>query len=611
MTRRKAPKRIGTALLVIAPVAAITAVADVPDYQHGISLLHELKYSADFEHFDYADPGAPKGGTVHLSTTAPVRNFSGVRGGGVPNAVGLGRTVDRLLIRSADELSGLYGQLADGVALSKDGRSLHLRLHENARWHDGVPVTTDDIRFSYDELLKTVFGKVYLEPWVESLAIVNAREIVVHHRDVFTNANLVALTWFAVRPAHYYAERDPSADTLVPPLGSGPYRVAAFDRDHIRYERVADYWGRDIPVNRGRYNFDVIRYDVYRDATVAREAFRKGLFDIHFETDIGHWNTSFDIPAYHDGALKREVRQVRKFVGMQNAIALNTDREHLRDVRVREALTLAMDFEWHNRVLHHDSQARAESYFANSMFAAQGPPTPGELDILDRFRERLPERLFREPFRLPASSGTGRHRDALERARALLAEAGWVVPEEPAGARLVNADGQPFTLELLTQNAAFQRVLLPYVETLRMLGIDARLRLLDSVMAVNLLRQRRYDAYMRGHEFLNPPLGELESYFASATAGLALGGNLAGIRDPVVDALIEEAERRGTIDAVVDVCRALDRVLLWGFYHIPLQAPDDERFLYWDKFNRPDESSAVYEYLVGSSVRILDSWWAQ
>ena len=398
---------------------------------------------------------------------------------------------------------------------------------------------------------------------------------------MFTNANLVALTWFAVRPAHYYADRDPSADTLVPPVGSGPYRIAAFDRDHIRYERVPDYWGRNIPVNRGRYNFDVIRYDVYRDATVAREAFRKGLFDVHFETDVGHWHTSFDIPAYRDGTLKKEVRQVRKFVGMQNAIALNTDREHLRDVRVREALTLAMDFEWRNRVLHHDSQVRASSYFANSMFAAEGLPTPGELAILDGYRPQLPERLFREAFRLPASSGEGQHRDALERARALLAEAGWMVRDDRAGARLVNADGEPFTLDLLTQNAAFQRVLLPYVETLRTLGIDARLKLLDSVMAVNLLRERRFDAYMRGHEFLNPPLGELESYFASATASLALGGNLAGIRDPVVDALIEEAERRGTIDAVVDICRALDRVLLWGFYHIPLQTPDDERFLYW------------------------------
>ena len=583
------------------------AAADKPPYQHGISLLHDLKYPADFKHFDYADPSAPKGGRLVLSTTAPVRNFSGVRGGQVPNAMGLGRTVDRLLIRSADELSGLYGQLADGVALSADRRTLFVRLNAKARWHDGVPVTTADVRFSYEELLGMVFGKVYLEPWIESLAIINPRELAIHHRDVFTNANLVALTWFPMRPAHYYADRDPRADTLVPPVGSGPYRVAKFDRDYIVYARVDDYWGRDIPVNRGRYNFDEIRYDVYRDMTVAREAFRKGLFDIHFETDVGYWQTSFDIPALRNGSLKKEVRKVRKFVGMQNAIVLNTDREQLDDVRVREALALALDFDWQNRVLHHGAQARASSYFANSMFAAKGLPTAEELAILAPFRDRLPERLFVEPFRLPVSSGPAGHRNALERARDLLGRAGWAVRDGV----LVDTDGRPFELRIVTQNAAFQRVLLPYIDSLRQLGITASLQLLDSVLAVNFLRRRDYDAYLRGHEFLNPPLGELESYFASSTADLALGGNLAGIRDPVVDALIAEAERRGTIDAVVDVCRALDRVLLWGFYHIPLQSPADERFLYWDKFGRPDESSAKYEYLVGSSVRIVDSWWAR
>ena len=224
---------------------ALVSVAQQPAYQHGISLLHELKYPADFEHFEYANPDAPKGGELKLSTTAHIQNFSGVPGTGVPSAQGLGRTVDRLMIRSADELSGLYGQLTDGVGLSADRKSLFMRLHEQARWHDGVAVTTKDVEFSYDELLKRVFGKVYLESWIESLEIVNDKEMVVHHRDAFTNSNLVALTWFPIRPAHYYAGKDSSAPTLAPPVGSGPYRVADFDRDFVRYERVEDYWGRD------------------------------------------------------------------------------------------------------------------------------------------------------------------------------------------------------------------------------------------------------------------------------------------------------------------------------------------------------------------------------
>ncbi|MDE0225467.1 MAG: extracellular solute-binding protein [Gammaproteobacteria bacterium] len=585
---------------------ALVSVAEQPAYRHGISLLHELKYPADFAHFEYANPDAPKGGELRLSATSPIRNFSGVPGTGIPGVQGLGRTVDRLMIRSADELSGLYGQLADGVALSADGKSLHIRIHERARWHDGVPVTTRDVKFSHDELLKLPFGKVYLQSWIESLEIVNDREMIVHHRGVFTNSNLVALTWFPIRPAHYYAGKD-STRTLVPPVGSGPYRVADFDSDFVRYERVKDYWGRDIPVNRGRYNFDVIRYDVYRDATVAREAIRKGLFDIYFETDIRHWISSYDIPALEAGSLIMETRSLQKFIGLASAIVLNLDRERLQDVRVREALTLALDFEWQNRVFHYGSQARALSYFANSAFAASGLPTRAELALLAPYRDRLPDRVFTEAFELPVSHGAGMHRSALERARDLFAEAGWTI----RGERLVNATGQQFALELTTQVPSQRRILLPYIESLKTLGIDARLRLLENVAWVNHLRIRNFDAYVRGHDFLNPPLGELRSYFGSRTADLELGGNMAGLRDPIVDALIEKAEHEATtIEEAMTACRALDRVLLWGFYHIPLHIPDEERFVRWDKFVRPEqEAVAKYEYLVGSAVRILDSWW--
>lgn len=593
-------------LLASLLMQTLVSVAEQPAYQHGISLLHDLKYPANFEHFEYANPDAPKGGELHLSTTTNIQNFSGVPGTGVPSAQGIGRTVDRLLLRSADELSGLYGQLADGIALSADHKSLFVRIHEKARWHDGVPVTTKDVKFSYDDLLGRVFGKVYLATWIESLEIVNDKEMVVHHRDVFTNSNLVALTWFHIRPAHYYADKEPGAPTLVPPVGSGPYRVVAFDTDYVRYERVEDYWGGDIPVNRGRYNFDVIQYDVYRDATVAREAFRKGLFDIYFETDIRHWVSSYDIPALTEGSLIMETRSLEKFIGLGTAIVLNLDQERLRDVRVRESLTLALDFEWQNRVYRYDLQSRALSYFANSSFASSGLPTEAELTLLAPYRDRLPGRVFTDSFQLLASEGTGVHRSALERARELLEQAGWTI----ADGRLVNDEGALFELELTTQDASMRRVLLPYIESLKVLGIDASLRLLDSVTWVNFLRERDFDAFVRGHDFLNPPLGELESYFGSKTADLELGGNMAGIRDPIVDALIEKAEGMPTIEAAMVASRALDRVLLWGFYHIPLNVPDEERFVRWDKFSRPEhEAVAKYEYLVGSAIRLVDSWW--
>ena len=592
------------AALVAWPVAGATAAA--VDYQHGISLLHELKYGPDFTHFEYANPHAPKGGRLILSTVAHIANFSGQQGSRVPNAPGVGQTYDRLMVRTGDELSGLYGWLANGVALGPERKILRMRLHPQARWHDGVPLTTKDVKYSFDQLLASVFGRVYFEPWLEAVEVVNTHELVFHHRRVFTNANLIALTWFRVRPAHYWADRDANTATLTPPVASGPYRVAEFDRGFLRLERVEDYWGRDIPINKGRFNFDEIRYDVYRDATVARESLRKGLIDIYFEGDIRHWTSSYDVPAARAGRLLRDTRAVRKFIGAHLAITFNTDVARLRDVRVREALTLALDFEWQNRVLQHASQTRARSYFANSMFAATGLPSDAELELLEPLRGRIPERVFTTPYELPVSSGVGIDRQALLRARALFADAGWHVDT----GRLVNAAGEPFALEVLTQNPANQRVLLPYIDALQLLGIDARLRLMDNVATVNFLRQRRFEAYVRSHETLNPPIGELHNYFGSDSAAMPGTGNLAGIRDPAVDALIEAAVQARSIDAVVAACRALDRVLLWGFYHIPLGARDAERFLYWDQFGRPEhEAVARYEYLTQSSLRVIDSWW--
>lgn len=587
---------------------ASVCLGDQPPYRHGISLLHDLKYPPDFTHFDYSNPSAPKGGSLTLATTWPVRNFSGAWGTGVANASGLERTMDRLFVRSADEQSALYGLLVDGVALSEDRRSLHIRLHASARWHDGVPVTTGDVRFSYDAMDATsMAGKVYLRSWVEAFEIVNDRELVIRHRDVFTHSNLLALTTFPVRPAHYYADRDPGKVTLEPPLVSGPYRIAGFDRNHVAYERVPDYWARDLPVNRGRHNFDTIRYDVYRDATVAREAFRKGLLDIFFETDVRYWQTAYDTPAPNAGRLLKDTRRVGKSIGQERTLTFNLEREMFRDVRVREALTLAFDFEWQNRVFHYDTQYRALSYFAGSPLAARGLPSEDEAAVLAPYRDRLPERVFDEPFRLPVSVARGPNRPALERARRLLADAGWTLVD----GRLEDADGEPFTFEIATQNAWAKRLLLPFVDSLAHLGIEARLRLLDNVTAVRFKRERRFDMYFRGLDFLNPPMAQLRTYFGSANAESGMGGNLAGIRDPVVDSLVELAQRAPTLTAATAVCRALDRVLLWGFYHIPLNMPEEERFLYWDKFGRADETVAAYEYLDGGLARVIDSWWVR
>ena len=581
-------------------------LAEKPQYQHGISLLHDLKYRADFTHFSYSNPSAPKGGSLTLSTTHPIRNFSGAWGMGAGSAPGLHRTNDRLFVRSADELSAVYGLLADGIALSADLKSLFIRLNPAARWHDGAPITTRDVRFSYDTLASfSPISKPYLDSWIESFEVINDRELVIRHRDVFTQSYLLAMTTFPVKPAHYYAGGgDPYEVSLEVPLGNGPYRITGYSRDHVQYERVKDYWARDLPVNRGRHNFDRIRYDVYRDATVAREAFRKGLFDLYLERDIRYWHAANDIPALQSGHLLKDTRQVARIIGQQWSLVFNSEREMLRDPRVREALTLAYDFEWQNRVLQHDSQRRALSYFAGSSLAATGLPSEEVVALLAPFRDQIPERIFTEPYALPISTGHGLNRAVLDRARQLLADAGWVIND----GRLQDKQGKPFTLEIATQHTWARRQLLPYIQSLGVLGIDARLRLLENVQAFRVRQQRQFDMFLNDISLVNPPMASLHYYFSSEFAEPGAGANLGGIRDPVVDFLIMRAQRTPDMETASVACRALDRVLLWGFYHIPLNMPDEERFLYWDKFGRPNDSAAIYEYLTDGLARVIDTW---
>lgn len=511
---------LGAGLLVLASAC----LAEPPAYQHGISLLHDLKYPADFTHFDYSNPLAPKGGSLTLSASWPVRNVSGAWGTAVPSAAGIEQTMDRLFVRSADEPSALYGLLVDGVALSDDRRSLFLRLHKDARWHDGVPVTTADLRFSYDALMASATHERFnMKAWVASFDVVNDRELVIRHRDVFTHTNLLALSSFAVRPAHYYAgheDGDPFKPTLRPPLANGPYRVATFDSNHIVYERVPDYWGRDLPVNRGRFNFDTIRYDIYRDATVAREAFRKGLFDALWESDARHWQAASDLEPVKTGAIRRDSRRVARVIGLELALAFNLDQPRFQDLRVREALTLAYNFDWQNRVFHYDSQIRALSYFAGSKFAASGLPSPEERAVLLPFRHQLPDRIFSAAFDLPSAPGQGLHREALARAGQLLKESGW----ELVDGQRRDREGRPFRLEIATQDGGARRKLLAYVDSLKMLGIDARIRLLDNALAVNYKRKRQYDLYLRQHDLVNPPLGQLHTWFSTASAEMMMGG---------------------------------------------------------------------------------------
>ncbi|MDE0191236.1 MAG: extracellular solute-binding protein [Gammaproteobacteria bacterium] len=570
------------------------------EFSHGISLLHELKYGPDFEHFDYVDPNAPKGGTMTFSSGEDIRNFAGEFDNTIAAPPGYGRIYDTLIVRSGDELGGFYGRLAEGVAVTDDRLTLVFRLHPGARFHDGEPVTADDVKFTFDWALATIDGGLVLS-WIDSVEVTREREVRVHLKETLKDSHLRFLTAEPrILPEHHWRGRNPSQTTLVEPVGSGPYRIERWARDHIAYRRVEDYWGRHLPVTRGLYNFDQLHFDVYRDATVLRESLRKGLIDYYVENDVRHWAGSYDTPAAHGGFLRRGEVASRVAAGMNTAIGLNSKRPPLDDVRVREALTVAFDFDWLNRALHAGAYQRAFSYFPNSAFGATGLPTPGEVALLTPLRDRIDPRVFSEPFHLPASGGRGYGREALSKAQALLAEAGWQV----AGDRLVNAAGEPFEIEFIARNIDQRRILIPYTGALRRLGIAASIRLVEVAQFIRLIRSREFDAIVRQLVLPLPPMALLPFQFSSAAASQPMTSNLTGVDDPAIDALIDHALNATDMDAMVAACRALDRVLLRGYYHIPLEASGDTRIVYWDRFGQPDtDALAVYE------SPAPNSWW--
>ena len=569
-------------------------------YRHGFSFVNDQRYPPDFTHFEYLNPDAPKGGTLVMSTALDINNFSDEWDNAVDVAPGLTDIYDFLLIRADDELSGYYGRLAQGIAVADDLLSISFRLHPHARWHDGRPLTAHDVKFTFDYAMTTIDGSLFMN-WLESTEVLGDHENLFRLTEELTTTHLALFSYNRILPAHYWKGRDPSKTTLVPPPGSGPYRVADFEQGRfVRYERVRDYWGKDLPVNRGRFNFDEIRFDVYRDSTVAREALRKGLFDVWFEGDPRHWVSSYDTPARENGWLVLTGAPNGMYIGPAVVLAFNVRRPPFDDPLVREALTNAMDYGWLNRVLNHGLYQQSPSYFTNSVFASSGLPDKNELELLEPFRDRIPPRVFTHSFNNPRSTGYGRNREALLRARELLAEAGWRIRD----GILANADGEPFELEFLSQYPEEKRILLPYIEALKKLGIDARIRLVESAQLIYRRRSYDFDAMIHAYQLMVPPDLQATYYLHSSAANSPVTGNVAGITDPVVDFLIAKVGMASTLDDMVASSRALDRVLLWNFYNVPLRAFSDLRIVHWDKFGRADLD---YEPL-NQSV-FPQGWW--
>ena len=566
---------------------------------HGLSLFGDLKYGPDFGHFDYVTPDAPKGGTLRLAAVDSYDTLNPFTLKGV-SAAGAGLPFETLLEGAADEPDSAYGLVAARVELAPDRSWLRFTLRPEARWHDGTPITAADVRFSFETLTKEGHPNyAVLLAGVDGVEAEDPRTVLFRLGDRDNRKLPLIIGGLPILSKAHYEGRAFGETTMEPPLGSGPYRVGRVDPGRaIAYERVPDYWGAHLPVNVGRYNFNEIRFDYYRDRTVIVEALKAGEFDFHEEFTSKTWATAYDIPAVAEGWLIKEVLPDNTPSGVQ-AYFINTRLPKFQDRRVRQALAYVFDFEWLNENLFHGLYERMRSYFENSDQAARGLPSATELTFLEPHRGAVPAEVFTEAFAPPRTDGSGNNRRNLRIARRLLAEAGW----ELADGRLVHGEtGEAMEIEFLYFEPTFERVIAPFARNLKRVGIEATLRLVDGPQYENRLKEHDFDVTTRRFVLSLSPGAELNAYFASDTADRTGSLNSAGIRDKVVDALIAEivaATDRPTLTAAV---QALDRVLLWGHYIIPQWFKGTHHLVYWDKFGRP---AVKPRYALG----VADTWW--
>jgi microcin C transport system substrate-binding protein len=564
----------------------------------GMSLFGDLKYGPGFTHFDYANPQAPKGGVIRYSATGTFDTLNPFVVNGVP-ADGISLIFDTLSASSEDEPASEYGLVAKTIDLAPDKLSVLYSLRKEARFHDGTPMTPADVIWTFETLQKKGLP-AYREYYGDVTKVVQEgdRGIRFYFKSAKNRELPQILGQMPVLSKAYWSGRDFEKTTLTPPLGSGPYTIQSVDPGRsITYSRVKDYWGADLPVNKGRYNVDTIRYDYYRDATIALEAFKAGQYDVRLENSSKDWATGYDSPALRAGLIKKEQIPNGLPSGMQG-FGYNLRRPIFQDPRVREALAYAFDFEWSNKNLFYGAYQRTRSYFDNSELAATGVPQGQELQILDKFRGQIPDAVFTTQYDPPKYDGSGNIRDGLRRALTLLTQAGWTFKDE----KLVNAKtGQPFEFEILLDNPQFERIVLPFVDNLKRMGITARVRTVDTAQYERRMDTFDYDMTVVLFPESLSPGNEQREYWGSQAADEQGSHNVLGIKSKVVDALVQELIQSPDRASLVARTRALDRVLQYGYYVIPNFHLAAFRVAYWDKFRRPAISP---KYGVG-----FDTWW--
>lgn len=589
--------------------AAATAAAEAaarPDLRHGLSVFGDLKYAPDFSAFDYVNRAAPKGGRIVFTPpswafnqnpqTFNTFNTFILKGDAPPR---MEMCFDTLMARALDEPDSMYGMLASGVEILDNGNRYVFHLRPEAVFHDGSRLTAEDVAFSFNILKEK--GHPLLSQMLQEFTAANAMDesrVEVIFSGKQSRQLPLTVAGLPVFSKRYYTAYDFTQSTLTPPLSSGPYKVGKYEVGRfIEYERVKDWWAKDLPVNVGQGNFDVIRLEFFRERQVAFEAFKKGVMTFQEEFTSKTWATEYNFPAVQDGrVLKKEFPDNRPS-GAQGWF-FNTRLPKFADPRVREAIGLAFDFEWSNENLFYGAYTRSQSFFQNSAMMAEGKPSPEELALLEPFRADLPEAVFGDVYVAPVSDGSGNDRSMLRRAAGLLAEAGL----KRDGGTLLGVDGKPFTIEFLDNSPAFDRVVQPYITNLRRLGIAATSRVVDPAQYQS--RMNDFDFEMTGRRFaLSPTLGDsARDFWGSKSAATKGSYNMAGISSPVIDALIDKAIGAATREEMNTAARALDRVLRAAHYWVPQWFKASHTVAIWDVFGYPEEPP-FYDFPVEST------WW--
>jgi microcin C transport system substrate-binding protein len=574
--------------------------------RHGISAFGDLKYLAEFKHFDYVNPNAPKGGIFsqigatrefnqNFTTFNSLNSFI-LRGDA---ALGMELTFASLMARAEDEPDAMYALAARAVRISKDGLIYRFLMRLGTTFHDGSSLTARDVAFSFN-LLKQKGHPIITQLMRDVVAVEAPDDATVLARFAENRGRDVPLfvASLPIFSRSYYSNHEFDETTLEPPLGSGPYKVGRFEANRfIEYDRVKNWWGADLPVSRGTNNFDVLRYEFYRDRDVAFEGFTAKSYLFREEFTSRTWATRYDFPAIRDGRVKRKVIPDDTPSGAQGWF-FNTRREKFKDRRLRDSFNYAFDFEWTNKNIMYDSYLRTQSVFENSNMKAAGKPGADELALLEPFRGRVPDEVFGDPFAPPVSDGSGHDRALLRKASVILQEAGYPIKN----GKRVTSKGEPISVEFLIDEPSFQPHHLPLIKNLATLGIDATLRVVDPAQYKRRTDDFDFDIIIQRFSFSSTPGDSLRTYFTSEAAALKGSQNLAGISDPAVDTLVDRIIAAETRPALVAACKALDRVIRAGRYWIPHWYKPSHWIAYWDVFASPPNQPA---YARG----IPDTWW--